>query len=149
MRPALGYLLSVGAASLSMAAVFQFQIGSASDFSPELIAVYLVFWGIAFVLTGLCAFLPFFAALQIAERWQLHSAPFFVASAVITSVALCAFAATVAGSGLPSNDPEHLSFFVAFLRFLPSFLTAGIIGGLTFWWCARESFAPQFQTDAN
>jgi hypothetical protein len=139
MRPTFGYPISVATASLSMVGVFEIGENPITGFSVDLISVYLMVWLIALILTGVCAFPAFIIIWQIAKKRKIDSLLYFVTSACVTSLALCALASFVPGADLPSNDPERLSFSVAFLRFVPTFLAGAIVGGTTLWRCSRGS----------
>lgn len=139
MRAAFGYPISAGAASLALVTAFEADSHPIANFSVDMITVYLQFWLIALVLTGVTTFVPFLIAWHVARKRKINSLAYFVACAGITSVLLCAVAAWAAGADIPPNDPDRLGFSAAFARFILAFIAGGLVGGITFWWCSCEA----------
>jgi hypothetical protein len=91
---------------------------------------------VASVVTGAIALPPFLVVVMVAKANRLNSVLFYLACGVAFSLAVDVAVATYAAASLPVGDPERLAFSDGFIRFLPSFLSAGGLGSLCYWMLA-------------
>lgn len=132
MRKVFAYCFAVLVAALCVLAPSQPRLAPTWADVPFLTTEALV----AFVVTGLVALPPFLVAVKVATAKRLNSVIYFVVFGIALALAAdLAVAGWVAGWA-PAGDPERLPFQEGVLRFLPSFLSAGALGGLCYWMLA-------------
>lgn len=125
MREGIAYCVAVLVATLCLLAPLHlWSVGI--DFQAWAI---LITFGITFV----AASLPFLIVLTVARAASLGSALYYLACGITFGLVFGGVAAIWASSLTLEGDPDHLSLGDGFIRFLPTFLSAGIGGSVCYW----------------
>lgn len=149
LRALLAYIAAVWAAALPslFAAGFAQFLGSIRTVQDAFGILFFV--PAALVAIGLWAAVPYLVAVLIARRYGIRTPVYFVAWGIAVALSTDVLLAIAGGRSLPADDPEHMSFTTAFLRFLFPLALGGLAGGWTAWLvlCGRKAEAADADRD--
>jgi len=88
---------------------------------------------VAIVTITLVTIGPFALTWRYARKWTRPRYLLYIPVGFCLGFVGDVLLATFSSNSLPYNDPERLHFWAGFVRFAPWFMSAGCVGGLTFW----------------